>query len=166
MTRLYPKLGIFSAVLDVGARGYTARCKALIASETTKYYQLEPYPPKSGLNNDGRLLQTTMQNSLAKYPEYREAVDAVGDYGVLGWGEIEFSNRDIEDYIRNVRALLKGGGLWALKIDKDGRSRMDYMLPTFIEPYFEGRDFAGFKHGLSISKSGENAYFFFKKDEA
>ena len=163
MAQLYPKLGQFSAILDVGARGYTARCKGMIASETTKYYQLEPYPPNSGLNNDG-LLETTMQGSLAKYPEYRQSFDAVVDYGVLGWGAIEFSKQDIKDYIRNVRGLLKNGGLWALKIDKDAHKRMDYMLPALIEPYFESSDFAGFKNGMAIGTKGKTAYFFYKME--
>ena len=83
MTGLYPRLARFNTVLDIGAREFNLRCKGLIGSKVTRYWQLEPYPPHK-LDNDG-LMNCTVQQSIALYPHLAGSFDAVLDFGVLGW---------------------------------------------------------------------------------
>merc|ERR1711871_1845900 len=157
MSLFYPKLKPFRTVLDIGARGYSFRCKALIGSSNVSYLQMEPYPPKK-LNNDG-LLECTVQESLKMYPQYTAFFGVIIDFGVLGWGGVELSHDDIIKYIKNIRGLLKDGGMYALKVDASGRARLDFS--KHIEPFFEYQDFGGWKSGHQID--GKYDIYFLKK---
>ena len=156
MLQFYPKLKKFKTILDIGARDYTYRCKNLIGSADVKYIQMEPYPPKK-LNNDG-LLECRVQESLKKFPKYTSFFDVVVDFGVLGWGTIELTSIDIIEYIKNVRGLLKEGGMYVLKVDPSGKKRLDFS--KYIEPYFEYQDFGGWKN---IHKVDVYDIYFLKK---
>ena len=160
MMSFYPKLKQFKTVLDIGARGYTYRCKDLIGSSKVSYLQMEPYPPKK-MNNDG-LLQCTVQESLEKYPSYASFFDVIVDFGVLGWGAIKLTSSDIVEYIKNVRGLLKDEGMYVLKVDPSGEKRLDFS--KYIEPYFEYQAFGGYKSAAKIG--GKYGIFFLKKKKS
>jgi len=157
MMSFYPKLKQFKTVLDIGARGYTYRCKDLIGSSKVSYFQMEPYPPEK-MNNDG-LLQCTVQESLEKYPSYASFFDVIVDFGVLGWGAIKLTSSDIVEYIKNVRGLLKEEGMYVLKVDPSGKKRLDFS--KYIEPYFKYQAFGGYKSTTKIG--GKYGIFFLKK---
>merc|ERR1711871_1837176 len=135
MEAFYPTLKRFSSVLDIGVRNYNKICKKLIGSRATKYFQLDPLPPKT-MSNDG-FLKCTVQQSLKKYPEFSEYFDAVVDFGVLGAGSYQKympTDADMLEYIMAVHGLLKTGGLYFLKVDKNGEARLNFT--RIIDPYF------------------------------
>ena len=149
MINFYPKLSTHKYILDIGSRKYNTRCKDLIGSTQTKYYQLEPHPPQSEMNNDG-LLQTTMQEALERYPTFKNVFDVILDFGVLGWGKLKITDNDITKYINNVENMLKPEGMWVLKIDKYCRELFAKMLQNTIQAKFIEEDFDDFKTGLFV----------------
>lgn len=161
MVNFYPKLSSYKYILDIGSRKYNTRCKDLIASPETKYYQLEPNPPQSKMNNDG-LLETTMQEAHERYPNFENFFDVILDFGVLGWGKLKITDNNIAKYINNVENMLKPEGMWVLKIDKDCRERFAKMRRNIIQAKFIERDFDKFKTGISVGDK-KTVHFFFKK---
>lgn len=75
MSKFYPRLSRFTAVLDIGARRYNRNCKTLIDHPGTRYVQLEPRPPVD-LDNDG-LLHCVVEDSASLYPQYLRYFDLV-----------------------------------------------------------------------------------------
>ena len=154
MTKLYPKLGTFAAVLDIGARRYNKRVKELIGVHT-KYFQLEPFPPVE-LHNDGTL-ECIVQDVIEKYPQFVLYFDAVIDFGVLGWPPVALEKSEIEEYVRNIRALLKPGGLYVLKVDAGALERINFH--ENIQPYFDPVRFADFESELLLDERRTQVFF-------
>ena len=158
MSKFYPALGSFTAVLDIGARLYNRRMKKLVGSHT-KYFQLEPFPPLE-LLNDGTL-KCLVQDAIGKYPQFVRYFDAVVDFGVLGWPAVALDERDVSRYMQNIRALLNSEGIYILKVDAGGLERIN--LDEHISPYFNSVNFAGFESGLVLDQSGTKVFFFKSK---
>lgn len=163
MKEFYPLLSKFEAVLDVGARGYNRVCHTLINSTSTLYYQLEPHPPKAGVDNDG-LLQAKMQELPLVYPQFKGYFDVVVDMGVFGWDGVQsFYNSTEErhqataDYIQGVLFALKPNSntsMWMLKTDDGWVPDAKIIWQKYIDPYFEPKSFQGYESGY---KSGHRA---------
>jgi hypothetical protein len=106
ISQIYPRLRSFNRVLDVGARDYNRYCKSMLNSSTTKYYQIEPFPPEV-LDNDG-FLHCKVHEIPELYPEYKLFFDAVMDIGVLGVSTFNSTRqltKDILDYTSSWRLL-------------------------------------------------------------
>jgi hypothetical protein len=170
LAEFYSRLGNFSRIIDVGVRGYNRYCKTMINSTTTKYFQIEPFPPESSDMNNDELLNCYMQEVKDKFPALKSSFDLVIDFGVFGWGNVVagFGETGVREYIKSVLFLLKDKGCWALKTDK-GWS--DTYSPTpaeffdkYILPYFDlGDEFNGYKSGHSLRRGNFVFYFFYKK---
>ena len=103
--QLYPLLGKFRSVLEVGARGYNRDCKGMINSTTTKYYQVEPFPPDV-MNNDG-LLQCKVQEVPTFYPQYESFFDVAIDF-IFGWKVIRTHFNTTEEILNDVSDYMDG----------------------------------------------------------
>ena len=160
MVGFYPYLGAFDNVLDIGVRKYNERCKSLIHSESTNYYQLEPSKPDT-MHNDG-FLECTVQESLQKYPDMFSFFDVINDFGVIGWGPVidNYSDEEIHAYVYNIRGMLRPNGIYILKIDASAKGRLD--VSKFIDPHFDYIDFAVYSQKYDISDT-ETIYFLQKK---
>jgi hypothetical protein len=166
-SELYPLLGKFSRVLDVGARGYNRECKRLINSPTTQYYQVEPFPPDV-MNNDG-LLQCKVQEIPTFYPQYESFFDVALDF-IFGWKVIrthfnttEEILNDVSDYMDGMLFLLKPKALWILRTAGDDWVPDEKIVfDNFILPHFEMGSFEG--HASGLKQSQFTYYFLFRKE--
>ena len=169
-SELYPLLGKFSRVLDVGARGYNRECKRLINSPTTQYYQVEPFPPDV-MNNDG-LLKCKVQEIPKFYPQYESFFDVALDFGVFGWGETRTQFNTTEDVLDDISAymdgilfLLKPKGLWILHTHGDKWVPDESVVfDMFILPYFDMKSFEGHASGVGVKNNQFHYYFFYRKE--
>jgi hypothetical protein len=165
--QLYPLLGKFRSVLEVGARGYNRDCKAMINSTTTKYYQVEPFPPDV-MNNDG-LLQCKVQEIPTFYPQYESFFDVALDF-IFGWKVIrthfnttEEILNDVSDYMDGMLFLLKPKALWILRtVGDDWVPDEKVVFDNFILPHFEMGSFEG--HASGLKQSQFTYYFLFRKE--
>ena len=151
MVSFYPKLSTYATVLDIGARGFNQRCKALINSSSSRYYQMEPFPSADfPMINDGTL-ECTVQDSLATYPAFRGFFDCVLDFGVFGWGQVRFTRKQLLAYLEAVRGLLKPGGLYVLKLDdKVTRARLTSVQDEAVTPFFRREGALGYPAELRV----------------
>ena len=154
MTAFYPLLKSFTSILDVGMREYNLRCKDLVG-DNTEYMQLEPNPP-ARRHNDGTL-KCSMQQAILTYPQLTHHFDAIIDFGVLGWPAIKLSEKDVQEYLINVRALLKEDGMYILKVDRGAKERIDF--ENNIEPFFHHTHFHSYEDGQLIDGKGKRIYF-------
>lgn len=169
-SELYPPLGKFGRVLDVGARGYNRECKRLINSPTTRYYQVEPFPPDV-MNNDG-LLKCKVQEVPKFYPQYESFFDVALDFGVFGWGETrtqfnttEDALNDISDYIDGILFLLKPTGLWILHTHGEKWvPDKNVVFDTFVLPHFDMGSFEGHASGVGVKNNQYHYYFFYRRE--
>jgi hypothetical protein len=166
---MYPPLRKFHRVLDVGARGYNQECKGLINSNTTEYYQVEPFPPDV-MNNDG-LLPCKVQEIPELYPQYESFFDVVLDFGVFGWrGTHQFNTtQEVEDdmraYINGILFVLKPKGMWILKVDRKWVPNQNEVFHKFILPHFTIGSYDKFSSGMNVKRF--RFYFFhYKKGNA
>ena len=168
---IYPRLGRFSRVLDVGARGYNRECKGLINSPTTQYYQVEPFPPDV-VNNDG-LLKCKVHEIPKFYPQYESFFDVALDFGVFGWGETRTQFNTTEEILDDVRAymdgilfVLKPKGLWILKVDGDKWvPDENFVFEKIILPHFELGNFEGHASGVGVKNNRFRFYFFYRREK-
>ena len=152
----YPKLLGFKTVLDIlGWRDYTRRRKELIGIGP-RYMQLEPSPRIVTLN-DGTL-SCSIQDALTKYPQFAQYFDVIIDFGFLGWPTIHLDEHEVEQYTKNVRGLLKPGGLYALKVVAGSNKRIDFQ--KHFNPHFSTTNFSRFQSGAHIDNHGTRVFFF------
>jgi len=166
--QLYPLLGKFRSVLEVGSRGYNRDCKGMINSTTTQYYQVEPFPPDV-MNNDG-LLQCKVQEVPTFYPQYESFFDVAIDF-IFGWKPIrthlnttEEVLNDVSDYMDGMLFLLKPTALWILRTDGDDWVPFDekVVFDMFILPHFDMGSFEG--HASGLKHSHFTYYFLYRKE--
>ncbi|KAI2494933.1 hypothetical protein MHU86_19578 [Fragilaria crotonensis] len=167
ISTIYPRLAKYHAILDVGARGYNRNCKSFLNSTTTKYYQIEPFPPDV-MNNDG-LLQCIVQDIPTYYPQYSNFFDAILDFGVFGWGGVHAFNTteemmdDVRHYMDAVLFVLKPGGLWILKTDHGWIPDEDGIFRDFIFPHFQAGNLDELESGMQIKNKKFRFYFLYRK---
>jgi hypothetical protein len=165
---IYPKLKSFSNVLDIGARGYNRNCKAMINSATTKYYQVEPFPPKE-LHNDG-LLTCKLHEIPILYPQYNLYFDVVLDIGVLGAGlltttNITESNENYDGYMTGLLYVLKPKGLWILKTNDGWVPDHEDMIQNVFGRHFTLGKLEEWESGIRPTrKRGIRFYFLYRKE--
>jgi hypothetical protein len=165
---LYPHLSSYQNILDVGARGYNRYCKELLNSSTSKYFQVEPFPPKE-MHNDG-LLACKVQEIPDMYPQFKEYFDAVLDFGVFGWKAVhEFNSteqmmQDIDDYMKGLLFVLKPRGLWLLKIDGGWVPNEKTVFDMYILPNFDMGRFQNWSSGIKPTKRPFSFYFLYRKN--
>jgi hypothetical protein len=168
ISSLYPKLKVFSSVLDIGARGYNRNCKAMINSTATKYFQVEPFPPEE-LDNDG-LLHCKVHEIPELYPQFQLYFDAVLDIGVLGAGlltsaNVTEANENYADYMKGLLFVIKPKGLWILKTNAGWVPDHYGFIKNVIEPHFDLGELEGWRSGIKPTrKKVIQFYFFYRKD--
>ena len=152
--------------MDVGARGYNNKCKELINSTKTEYWQIEPNPPgdRSEMRNDG-FLEMYMQDVPQRRSDLAKSFDIVIDFGVFGWDGVQtlFDDKDIQNYMDGVRFLLKDEGLWALKTEKGWVPDEKEFVAKWILPYFDQGKFDIYESGHSIKRGNFRFWWFYKK---
>ena len=173
ISTIYPRLATnkYQSILDVGARGYNRNCKGLLNSTTsTKYFQVEPFPPDV-MNNDG-LLKCIVQDIPVLYPQYQNFFDVVLDFGVFGWGDVHVFNttaemmEDVRRYTDALLFVLRPGGLWILKIDKGWVPNEDEIFRDYILPHFDAGNLDELKSGMQVKRKQFRFYYFYRKENS
>lgn len=104
-------------VLDIGINMFNIYNKSYFNNESINYYQIDIAVPNEIKEKlESKVLIDNFIGLDKKSPEYINYFDVIISYGVLGY--IEFTQKEISEYLKTVSKLLKKDGKFYLKLDK------------------------------------------------
>lgn len=113
-------------VLDIGINMFNIYNKSYFNNESIKYHQMDiSVPTELKERLESKVIVDSFIELEKRNPEYIDFFDVIISYGVLGY--IEFTPKQIADYLLTAYSLLKKDGKLYLKLDKK------HMDETFLK---------------------------------
>jgi hypothetical protein len=104
-------------VLDIGINMFNIYNKSYFNNQNIKYYQIDiSVPTELKERLESKVIVDSFIELEKRYPAYIDFFDVIISYGVLGY--IEFTPKQIVEYLITASSLLKKDGRLYLKLDK------------------------------------------------
>lgn len=148
MKELYPRIGSYlqsyqsPKVLDIGVEDYNRINKSLFNHDNIEYWQIDMKPfdhpdIRNSVNNG--YMQSSVMEVTKNHPEKIEYFDVIISYGVLSY--FDWNDEQILLYLKNIKDMLKSGGLLFLKVDSLHQQSFSpehqVNINRHVRPYFK-----------------------------
>ena len=138
---LFPKIGKYiknkehKNILDIGIKSYNRADKDLLQNDNVEFYGLDKIKNCEVPADWSEMFYVDLTEKYCFDKTLNKYFDAIIDYGVLGWSEVNehFTENDFENYINNILYILKDEGLYFFKIDLWGEYKK---VRNLIYEYF------------------------------
>ena len=139
---LFPKIGKYiknkehKNILDIGIKSYNRADKDLLQNDNVEFYGLDKIKNCEVPVDWSEMFYVDLTEKYCFDKTLNKYFDAIIDYGVLGWSEVNehFTENDFENYINNILYILKDEGLYFFKIDLWGEHKK---VRNLIYEYFK-----------------------------
>jgi len=128
-------------LLDIGVQSYNRADKDLLNNNEIKFYGLDRSRHCDIPDDWVDMIYTDLSKPHCRgHKKFRQYFDAIIDYGVLGWPDVNqtLCNLDFTNYINNILHMLKDGGLYFFKNDLMGNHEK---VRSFVCRHFKIKPF-------------------------